>query len=464
MTSPQKIDRFANELDPKARKSIRTTISRMTERRYAALARDFPDADELRRIAGQIKQHTLEHLDDYLAQTEQSLKRSGAEVFFASDAARANQLVLDVMRQNGAASMVKSKTMVSEELELNPFLEENGMEVVETDLGEFIVQVDDDHPSHIVAPIIHKNREGIANSFEREGLGAYNTDPETITQRARAHLRQKYLDADVGLTGANFVSAESGRIVLVTNEGNARFSISANRLHIVLVGIEKIVPRDRDLALFLALLGRSATGQQLSVYTQFVNGPRAKTQPDGPEKMVVIFVDNGRTSVLSSDCREILRCIRCGACLNVCPVFRQSGGHAYRSVYPGPVGSVLTPLLHPEEFASFADLPKASSLCGACNEVCPVDIPIPDMLLKLRGRGKREGAAEAMRGTPPMGPWATLATQPTAWRAAMKLSKAANHVPLSLVPLPALQRWTESRELPEFRGGKFREWFRERKG
>jgi len=462
MNSPQQVDRYAHALDPSVRHSIHRTISRMTERRYEALPRDFPDPDAMRKLAGQIKQHTLEHLDQYLAQAEKSLTDAGANVLFATDAERANGLVLDIMRRHGATKMVKSKTMVCEELELNPFLEKHGMEVVETDLGEFIVQIDHDHPSHIVAPIIHKDRHSIARSFERDGLGDYNTDPQTITQRARRHLRGKYLEAHVGLTGGNLVSAESGRIVLVTNEGNARFSISANPVHIVLVGIEKLVPRDKDLALFLALLGRSATGQQLSVYTQFINGPKAASQPDGPEHMYVIFVDNGRTDVLATDCREILRCIRCGACLNVCPVFRQSGGHAYRSVYPGPVGAVLTPLLRQAQFPEYADLPKASSLCGACNEVCPVDIPIPDLLLKLRDKGKREGAEEATRGTPPMGMWAMLATQPAAWKAAMTMGRVMNHVPMEMVPLPPVQRWTDSRQLPEFRGGKFREWLKSR--
>lgn len=462
MSSPQQIDRFSNGLEGGVRDSIRTTISRMTERRYATLARDYPDADKLRKMAGKIKQHTLEHLDEYLLEAEARLTRNGAKVLFASDAKSANESVLKIMLDHGATRMVKAKTMVSEETELNPFLEEAGMEVVETDLGEFIVQVDHDHPSHIVAPIIHKNRESIGRSFEREGLGDYNTDPETITRRARAHLRQKYLEADVGLTGGNFVSAESGRIVIVTNEGNARFSISANRVHIVMVGIEKLVPRDRDLALFLALLGRSATGQQLSVYTQFVAGPKSPQQPDGPEHMYVIFVDNGRSEVLASDCKEILRCIRCGACLNVCPVFRQSGGHAYRSVYPGPVGAVLTPLLKQGQFPEYADLPKASSLCGACNEVCPVDIPIPDLLLKLRDRGKREGAKESTRGTPPMGPWALMASQSFAWKAAIRLGAVMNQVPMDAVPIPSVQRWTESRTLPEFRGGKFRDWMKTR--
>lgn len=228
-----------------------------------------------------------------------------------------------------------------------------------------------------------------------------------------------------------------------------------------MIGIEKLVPRDRDLGVMLNLLARSAVGQQLTVYTQFVNGPRSPGK-DGPEKMVVIFVDGGRSRVLGSEYREILRCIRCGACQNVCPVYRQASGHAYRATYQGPVGAVLSPLLS-NDFTQLADLPKASSLCGACNEVCPVDIPIPDLLVRLRDKAFREGATEAKRGTPPMAPYAWIATRPTAWRTGIKLSNAANVLPINLTPVPALQRWLGARELPEFRGGKFREWMNARK-
>jgi L-lactate dehydrogenase complex protein LldF len=351
--------------------------------------------------------------------------------------------------------------MVSEEIELAPFLESHGIECLETDLGEFIIQIDHDHPSHIVRPIIHKNRREIAVSFEKNGLGAYNDEPEVITRRAREFMRKKYLAADVGMTGANFVVAESGRLVVVTNEGNSRFSLAATKCHIALVGIEKIVPRDRDLALFLNLLARSATAQQLTVYTEFIQGPKAAGQPDGPEEMHVIFVDNGRTEVLASECREILRCIRCGACMNVCPVYRQVSGHAYRSVYPGPVGAVLSPLLAGEHFLDKADLPKASSLCGACNEVCPVNIPISDLLLRLRDKGKREGAPSP--GLPPMGPWALLASQPLVWKAALFCGRMLDHVPGALIPVPAFHAWTGCRTLPKWRGGEFRKWLRVRK-
>ncbi|MFW5874253.1 MAG: LutB/LldF family L-lactate oxidation iron-sulfur protein [Verrucomicrobiota bacterium] len=463
MKTSQKIDRVARDLDPEVREANFMGAKLKSERRYAALERDYPDPDKLRETAGLIKQHTLEHLDQYLEQAEASLQANGAQVHFAVDADAAKAHVLRIMDENGARRMVKSKSMVTEEIHLLDFLTEAGKDVVETDLGEFILQIDGDHPSHIVTPIVHKNRRGIARSFEREGLGDYNDDPETITRRARKFLRQKYLDAEVGLTGANFVSAESGRMVLVTNEGNSRFCMAATDIHIAVVGIEKLVPTDRDLALFLNLIARSGTGQQLTVYNEFVKGPRSEGQPHGPSQMHVIFVDNRRTEVLASDCREILRCIRCGACLNVCPIYRQSGGHAYRSVYPGPVGAVLSPLLAGNRFPELADLPKASSLCGACNEVCPVDIPIPDLLLRLRDKAKREGAKDAMKGTPKLGLWATLCSQPALWKTALAMGHTMNHIPTEIIPHPSAKAWQASRKLPEFQGGEFRKWFKNRK-
>jgi L-lactate dehydrogenase complex protein LldF len=232
-------------------------------------------------------------------------------------------------------------------------------------------------------------------------------------------------------------------------------------VHIALVGIEKVIPREQDLAVFLNLLGRSATGQQLTVYTEFINGPKSANQPDGPEHMHVVFMDNGRTDVLASNCREILRCIRCGACQNVCPVYRQASGHAYRSTYGGPVGAVLSPLLFGDRFPELADLPKASSLCGACNEVCPVDIPIPDLLLRLRDKAKREGVHSP--AAVPMTPFSTLATSPSLWRTAMTMSKAMNHLPIHVAPIKPLQDWLGQRTLPESRGGDFRKWYKARK-
>jgi L-lactate dehydrogenase complex protein LldF len=459
MKTPQ-LDQFAKQLRPATQKAVYASTKISYDRRAVTLFGDYPHANQLREIAGKIKQHVIENLDTYLPAMEKKLQANGVKVHWAATAEEANQAVLDIMRGRGATKLVKSKTMVSEETELWPFLEKNGVECLESDLGEFIIQINHDHPSHIVRPIIHMNRREVAESFEKHGLGAYNDEPTVITRRARDFLRQKYLQADVGLTGANFLVAESGRLVLVTNEGNSRFCLAAPRCHIAMVGIEKILPRDRDLALLLNLLARSATGQQLTVYTEFISGPRGPTQPDGPEEMHVIFVDNGRTQVLASECRDILRCIRCGACLNVCPVYRQASGHAYRSVYPGPVGAVLSPLLAGAHFPELADLPKASSLCGACNEVCPVNIPIPDLLLRLRDKNKQEGGPSS--GTPPLGAWAVLATQPAAWRTALKLGAAIKFTPKALMP-HAMYSWQEIRTLPPWRGGAFRKWMKERK-
>ncbi|MCB1204329.1 MAG: iron-sulfur cluster-binding protein [Verrucomicrobiae bacterium] len=459
--NPQPIDRYAETLARETRDSVSASAAITTEKRVDILARDFPDPDGLRRLAGQIKQHTLEHLDDYLAKAVRALRDNGVVVHFAADAEEARKLILGLLSERGVRRVVKSKSMATEEIHLNDHLAAHGIDCVETDLGEFIVQIDGDTPSHIVRPIIHKNRREIARSFEAHGLGDYDDDPETITRRARIHLRSKYMESDAGITGGNFISAESGRVVLVTNEGNARFSMAPNRLHLALIGIEKIVPRDRDLAVFLNLLARSATAQQLTVYTQFINGPRASTQPSGPEEMHVVLLDNGRSRVLATDCREILRCIRCGACQNVCPVYRQASGHAYRAVYGGPVGAVLSPLLAGERFSDLADLPKASTLCGACREVCPVDIPIPDLLLRLRARAKEEGVRTP--ASIPMAPFATLATSPALWRTAMTASRAMNHLPTAALPVKPLREWLKLRTLPEWRGGEFRKWMKKRK-
>ena len=458
----QFIDQFAANLPPDRRASVYESTKGTHEKRTKLLFDTFSEPDALRDTAGRIKQHVLENLDTYLPAVEARLKANGAQVHWAATADSACETVVRIMAARGATRMVKSKTMVSEEIGLAHYMEERGMQALETDLGEFIIQIDKDHPSHIVRPIIHKNRREIARSFEREGLGAYDDNPETITMRARRFLRHKYLAADVGLTGANFVSAESGRMVIVTNEGNSRFCLAAPKCHIALVGIEKLVPRDRDLGLLLNLLARSATAQALTVYTEFISGPRCESQPEGPEEMHVIFVDNGRSEVLASECREILRCIRCGACMNVCPVYRQSSGHAYRAVYPGPVGAVLSPLLAGDKFADLADLPKASSLCGACHEVCPVNIPIPDLLLRLRARAKEEGAPKAAAGTPPMGAWSLLASQPLAWKAALAGGAIMNHIPTHFIPIPALRAWEEKRTLPEWQGGDFRKWMKTR--
>jgi L-lactate dehydrogenase complex protein LldF len=459
-TKGQPIDRFATTLSKEVYNSVHSSSAVKSDKRQELLAQDFPDPKRLRRIAGEIKQHTIESLDKYLPQAAESLERNGAKVHFAADEAEAQRLIHEILQQHGAKTIVKSKSMATEEIHLNDYLIAQGIECIETDLGEFIVQIDNDHPSHIVTPIIHKNRRQIAESFEKHGLGAYNDDPETITRRARKFMRDKYMHADAGITGANFVVAETGRLVLVTNEGNSRFSLAGPKLHIALVGIEKLVPTDRDLAVFLNLLVRSATGQQFTAYTEFISGPRSKSQPSGPEEMHVVFLDNGRSEILKSNYKEILRCIRCGACLNICPIYRQASGHAYRAVYPGPLGAVISPLLAGEDFAKLADLPKACSVCGACNDACPVNIPLPDLILRLRNKAKTEHAALAAYGTPPMGGFASLASKPALWRGAMLAGHAMNYFPVDWIPVPPLSSWTRQRSLPEFRGGEFRKWMK----
>jgi L-lactate dehydrogenase complex protein LldF len=458
----QPIDKFAAAVGGEVYQSVHSSSAIKSDKRQQLLSTDYPNPKRLREIAGQIKQHVLESLDRYLPQAVESLERNGVKVHFAADEEDAQRLIHGILAERGAGKVVKSKSMATEEIHLNDYLAARGVDCIETDLGEFIVQIDGDHPSHIVTPIVHKNRRQIAGSFEKHGLGEYNDDPQVITRRARKFMRDKYVRADAGITGANFVVAESGRLVIVTNEGNSRFSLAAPKLHIALVGIEKLVPKDRDLAVFLNLLVRSATGQQFTAYTEFISGPRANGQPSGPEEMHVVFLDNGRSDILAGDCRGILRCIRCGACLNICPVYRQASGHAYRSVYPGPVGAVLSPLLAGEKFSSLADLPKASSLCGACNDACPVNIPIPDLLLRLRDKGKRERAPLASRGVPPMGGFALLASQPALWKSSLLAGRAMNYFPLDLIPVPPLSSWTAQRTLPEFRGGEFRKWMKQR--
>jgi L-lactate dehydrogenase complex protein LldF len=458
MIGNQPIDLYARTISDEKQASVLDGSSKGTEKRYQVLHRDYAAPDALRKLAGAIKDHTLHHLGDYLAKAEQALVSRGVQVHFAATGDDAKQAILSILQSHGVTRLTKAKSMAAEEIHLNPFLIENGIECLESDLGEFIIQLDDDIPSHIVKPIIHKNRREIAKTFLREGIAAdYNDDPETITRRARVYLREKYMRAEAGITGANFVCADTGRMLLVTNEGNSRFGMAPAPVHIALVGIEKVIPREQDLAVFLNLLGRSATGQQLTVYTEFINGPRAAGQPDGPEHMHVVFMDNGRSEVLASNCREILRCIRCGACQNVCPVYRQASGHAYRSTYGGPVGAVLSPLLFGDRFPELADLPKASSLCGACNEVCPVDIPIPDLLLRLRDKAKRDHVHSP--AAIPMSPFAVLATSPSLWRTAMTMSKAMNHLPIQVAPIKPLQDWLGQRTLPEFHGGDFRKWY-----
>ncbi len=347
------------------------------------------DAEAVRDRARLIRAHTLSRLDHYLENFADAVERAGGEVYFASHAAEACRIVLELCRARGVRRVVKSKSMLSEEIGLNPALESAQIEVFESDLGEYIVQLAGERPSDILAPALHKTREQIGKLFH-EKLGIPMTDdPVQLAAAARRSLRQVFLTADLGISGVNFGVAETGTICTVTNEGNGRLTTTAPGTHIALMGMERLVPTLDDLATMLQLLARSTTGQKLSVYTNLLTGPRRPEEADGPQELHIILIDNGRSKVLGSRVAEILYCIRCGACLRACPVFHEIGGHAYGSVYPGPIGSVLTPAL--EGMERWNDLPQASSLCGACAEVCPVRIQIPKLLLYERDDAWRNG-------------------------------------------------------------------------
>lgn len=344
---------------------------------------ELPDSDALRSLAGKIKQHTLDNLDYYLEQLVVNVRKNRGHVHFASDADEARRVILQIAADAECTRVIKSKSMVSEEINLAHIMEAAGLDVVETDLGEFIVQIDHDKPSHLVAPIVHKDKASIAKLFSEYFGTPYNDDPNALCNQAREYLRDKFRKADLGMTGGNFLVAETGLICSVENEGNQRQSVSTPRVMIALVGIEKIVPRMADLAVMLKLLTRSATGAPITIYNNIYGGPRSEGEKDGPEEFHLVLVDNGRTEILQSEeYRETLRCIRCGACLNACPIYRKIGGHAYGSVYPGPIGALITPLFKGLE--NYKDLPQASSLCGACYEACPVKINIPKHLVNMR--------------------------------------------------------------------------------
>ncbi|TNF37798.1 MAG: iron-sulfur cluster-binding protein, partial [Deltaproteobacteria bacterium] len=347
-----------------------------------------PDAAALRAYAGRLKGHVLDHLDTYLERFAAAASARGTQVHAAADAEEARRIVVDIATRAGARRCVKTKSMVTEEIRLNAALERAGVRTVETDLGEYILQLDHDAPSHIVTPMIHKDRTAVGRAFTRELGAAYTEDPDALTAIARRELREAFHGADLAVTGGNFLVAEDGAVVICTNEGNGRMCATWPRVRVAVVGIEKLVPDRAALAVMLDLLARTSTGQPLTVYTSIVAGPRRPGEADGPEELHVVLLDNGRSDVLADpEVREALRCIRCGACLNACPVYRKIGGHAYGAVYPGPIGAVLTPLLRGVE--RYPDLPQASSLCGACHAACPVDIDLPRMLVALRGRHVR---------------------------------------------------------------------------
>ncbi|MDJ0757060.1 MAG: LutB/LldF family L-lactate oxidation iron-sulfur protein, partial [Ardenticatenaceae bacterium] len=354
---------------PEKHAAVGSGAQRLLARRAQAVA-IYDEMDEMRDRGRLIRAHTLSRLDHYLAQFINNVEKLGGHVFLAGDAAEANAYITKLAREKGVRSAVKSKSMVTEEIHLNDALEKAGVRPIESDLGEYIIQLADERPSHIIAPVMHRTRQDVGKLFSEKLDVDYTEDPLVLNQIARSKLRQEFLEADMGISGVNFAVADSGTISIVTNEGNARMSTTAPPIHVAVMGMERIVPTFEELGIMLQILARSATGQKLSVYATMITGPRRPGDDDGPEEFHVVIVDNGRSQTLGSELAEILYCIRCGACLNTCPVYQSIGGHAYGSVYPGPIGSVLTPAL--DGVGPWGELAHASTLCGACKEVCPV--------------------------------------------------------------------------------------------
>jgi len=444
--------------------AVQQATSRFVGGRAARVA-ELPQWEQLRQIGSDIRQHTIENMDVYLAQLEQKVIAAGGHVHWAESGEDARQIVLQIAKENNVKSVVKSKSMATEEIHLNHALEEAGIESLETDLGEYIIQLAGTGPSHIIVPAVHLTKEEIAALFSKHlGIDA-PTDPIELARIARETLREKFLSAQMGISGGNFLIAETGTLVMVTNEGNGRMCTTMPDLHVAVAGIDKVVPDWESLTVFLKILARSATGQKLSTYTQFITGPRRSEGEFGPKEFHLVLLDNGRSKILKDPVgRDVLKCIRCGACANVCPVYKNVGGFAYGSFISGPIGAILSPQMLGTQAAR--ELPYASTLCGACADVCPVKIPIPTILRHLRRRVaegdefSKPSIALSLRGT------AALASAALAWNLIYRFG--ARILPiinpffrrdgwLSNMPYP-LNRWTKVRPLPAF-GSRFRQWW-----
>jgi L-lactate dehydrogenase complex protein LldF len=423
-------------------------------------AAKLPEFEDLRDSARDIKNHVLTHLDLYLEAYESRVTAAGGHVHYAPTAEDASRIVVEICKRVGARTVAKGKSMISEEIELNRALDAAGVKPIETDLGEYVIQLRGERPSHIIAPVIHLNRDQIESDFRRVHTGlpeGRNLDaPESLLAEARGILREKFLAADVGVTGANFLIAETGTSVIVTNEGNGDLSQILPKVHIVLASIEKLVPTLDDVSQTLRVLARSATGQELSVYTTYSTGPRRPEDVDGPEEYHVILLDNGRSSMLAGEFREMLRCIRCGACMNHCPIYHAVGGHAYGWVYPGPMGAVLTPSLTSVKEAGH--LPNASTFCGRCESVCPVRIPLPKLMRHWREREfeRHLSPAPARAG---LAAWGFFARRPLlyklATRAAMSVLSVLGRSKGRFSALPLAKGWTAGRDFAAPQGSTF---------
>ncbi|OUL95218.1 LutB/LldF family L-lactate oxidation iron-sulfur protein [Paraburkholderia hospita] len=430
----------------------------VSARASAMLAIDFPAT---RAALKERRNRALENLDVWLETFEREATRRGVTVLFAETTQDAAKLVADIARKHDVKKVIKTKSMVSEEMRLNEVLGQMGVQSIETDLGEYILQINDNEPpSHIIAPVVHKDKEEIADLFAKTHQKPRLTEIPDMTREAREVLRPHFMTADMGVTGGNFVIAETGSVALVTNEGNEGMCTVMPRVHVAVTGIEKVLPTLEDLATAMRLLPRSATGQDVSNYFSVLTGPRRAGDQDGPEHMYVVLVDGGRTGLIGGDFQEMLRCIRCGACMNHCPVYQKVGGHTYGWVYPGPMGSVLTPSYVGIEKA--LDLPQAATLCGECNSVCPVSIPLSDLLRKLRER-QVERHLRPWQERYGLAVWGYLAMHPTAYRlftrVAVRILEKMGGNRKSIAKLPLGGGWTNTREMPAPVGRTFRELY-----
>ncbi len=447
--------------------TLQTALDRGTgnaDGRRRQVIGELPQAQALRQQGRGARLRALHDLPELLEQMEANLIANGGHVLWAADAAEANQHIIDICQQHKLKQGVKSKSMATEEINMHEALNAEDIHVTETDLGEYIVQISGDHPSHIIMPVMHLTKEKIRDLFVRELDMPPTDNANEMTAFIRRRLRGEYIHADFGMSGGNFLIAETGTVVIVTNEGNGRLSTSVPRVHIAVVGIEKIIPTWEDFATLIQMLPRSATGQRLSVYVNGFTGPARPDEPDGPDEFYLILLDNGRSGIYTSEYTEALACIRCGACLNACPVYQNVGGHSYGWVYPGPIGAIITPLLKGKENAE--PLPFASSLCGACKQACPVDINIPDMLLKLRRdlEGEQEPiwkAAMKAYGFSFSHPLLFEMGGRVASRASRAISGSSGEGIPSDLPLPyPLNGWSQSRDFPPFAEQSFHDWWR----
>lgn len=446
------------------RGAVSSAQERFQTRRLLA-AEELGNWEDWRSHGEEIRQHVLSNIDYYLHQLSENVSKRGGHVFFAQTAEEASEYIRTVVEKKNAKKIVKSKSMVTEEINLNAVLEKAGCDVVETDLGEYILQVDDhEPPSHIVVPALHKNRQQIRDVFKEKHGYEHSDEPEELALHAREKLRQEYLSADLGITGCNFAVADTGSITLVTNEGNADLVMALPKTQITVMGMERLVPSFEEMEILVSLLTRSAVGQKLTSYITTVTGPRDEGDVDGPEEFHLVIVDNGRSDILGGEFQSVLQCIRCAACINVCPVYRHVGGHSYGSIYSGPIGAVLSPLLG--GYDDYKELPYASTLCGACTEACPVKIPLHELLHKHRQViVEKEGRA-------PVGEKLLMkafrigATSPTLFKMATKVApRAASPFTEGEVinkgPGP-LKAWTNMRDFPAPNKDNFRNWFKNR--